>query len=155
MEEGHFMCNALPIIIVRIIKHEMKNLLAALIFICSISTISCRKPGDHGSKDLALIQHKWKVVLVTGEALRYDGTPGDYYNFAGNNILYTYVGKRYDTIAYTLLPGDHTLVFYPVVNGVKSTDPKNFNIDSLSATALTISTYSIDPPVSARIFLAR
>ena len=133
----------------------MKNLLASLILVGSICIISCKKSGDNMPKDLALIQHKWKVVLVTGEALRYEGMADDYYNFASNNILYTYVGKRSDTISYTLLPGAHTLVFYPVVNGIRSAYSKNFNIDSLSATALTISTYSIDPPISARIFLSR
>jgi hypothetical protein len=49
----------------------------------------------------------------------------------------------------------HTLVFYPVVKGVKSATPTNFNIDSLSATALTISTYFANPAVSFQVFLSR
>jgi hypothetical protein len=136
-------------------KHEMKNLLPGLILICSISIISCKKSGDNMPKDLALIQHKWNVEIEYGEVLRYEGTADDYYNFTTNNILYRRVNKISDTIAYTLLPGAHTLVFYPVVNGIKSTTPVNFNIDSLSTTALTITTYSYDPPITFQVFLRR
>ena len=95
------------------------------------------------------------VVYVHGEALSYNGTADDYYNFTGNNILYTSVNKRYDTIAYTLLSDNHTLLFYPIVNGVKSSSATNFNINSISANQLTISNSTNNPPIYVEISLSR
>jgi hypothetical protein len=133
----------------------MKNLLRGLVLICVISVISCKKPGGHVSKNINLVQHKWNVVIEYGEALQYVGTADDYYNFTISNILYTYVNKRHDTSAYSLLSDDHTLVLYPVVNGVKSATATNFNIDSISASALTISSYITNPPGHFQVFLSR
>jgi len=111
----------------------MKNLLAAII--CSISIFSCKK----SSNDLSLLQHKWMVVSHRGEALYYEGTPDDYYNFGTNNMLYMHVSTRNDTSEYSLLPDQHTLLFYPIVNGVKTNTAVNFNIDSISGTDLILS----------------
>jgi hypothetical protein len=133
----------------------MKNLVTGVILVCIIIISSCKKSGDNASKDIALIQHKWMVVYVHGEALRYNGTAEDYYNFAVNNILYTSVNERNDTIAYTLLSDNHTLLFYPIVNGVKSSSATNFNINSISANQLTISNSSNNPPVNVEISLSR
>jgi len=133
----------------------MKNLLTGLILIWSISIVSCKKSSDSLSEGPTLIQHKWMLVYIHGEVLMYGGTANDYYNFTTNNILYTSVNKRYDTIAYTLLSDDHTLLFYPIVNGVKSTTATNFNVNSISGTELIISTSSINPPIYAEISLRR
>ena len=133
----------------------MKNLVTGAILVCLVIISSCKKLGDNISKDIVLIQHKWMVVYVHGEALRYNGTAEDYYNFAVNNILYTSVNERNDTIAYTLLSDNHTLLFYPIVNGVKSSSATNFNINSISANQLTISNSSNNPPVNVEISLSR
>jgi len=133
----------------------MKNLVTGAILVCLVIISSCKKLGDNISKDIVLIQHKWMVVYVHGEALRYNGTAEDYYNFAVNNILYTSVNERNDTIAYTLLSDNHTLLFYPIVNGVKSSSATNFNIDSISVNQLTISNSSNNPPVNVEISLSR
>lgn len=115
----------------------MKNLVALLI--CSICIFSCKKSGDSVPGNFSLLQHSWKVVSERGEALFYAGSPNDYYNFDTNNMLYKYVNARYDTSDYSLLPDQHTLLLYPIVNGVKTTTAVDFNIDSISGTDLILS----------------
>lgn len=117
----------------------MKTLFVTLILICAVGIISCKKSHDDVSKNLALIQHNWKIVSLNGEALRYVGTSDDYFNFSANNILYVHAGGNNDTSAYTLLSDAHTLAIYPITNGVKSLTAANYNINILSDTAFVIS----------------
>ena len=93
----------------------MKNLFKAIALICSVSIVACEKSDNNGSHNLALIQHKWSVLSVNGEALRYVGTTEDYYNFVADHILYRYVAGKYDTSYYTLLADDNTLLLYPII----------------------------------------
>ena len=113
----------------------MKTLFITLVLICMIS-ISCKKSNDNVSKNLALIQHNWKIVSLNGEALRYVGEPDDYFNFSANNILYAHAG------------GNNTLAIYSIMNGVKSQTPTNYTINVLSDTQFIISNSVSSPPVN-------
>jgi hypothetical protein len=115
----------------------MKGLLFSFIVISIIMIVSCKKDNNHSS-NLTLIQHTWMVVSENGEALHYAGTPGDYFDFAPDNKLYRYVDKIYDTSAYTLLPDGRTLSVFPILHGVESATPMNFNIKSLTGTDLIL-----------------
>ncbi len=110
----------------------MKNLFMILVGFVALLIISCKKTSTNGQDTLSLIQHKWMIISVNGEALRYLGTASDYFNFSTNGFLYEYMGSRYDTSAYTLLSDDITLLLYPVTNGVKSNMASNYNIKVLS-----------------------
>ena len=109
----------------------MKNPFFTLLIILGMAAFSCKKVHNNPTADLSLIQHKWMLVSHNGEALRYVGTPDDYYNFSIDNFLYMYVGKTYDTMAYTLLPDNKTLSLYPVINGVRTSVATNYTIKML------------------------
>ena len=111
-------------------------------------SISCKKSNDNVSKNLALIQHNWKIVSLNGEALRYVGEPDDYFNFSANNILYAHAGGNNDTSAYTLISNGNTLAIYSIMNGVKSQTPTNYTINVLSDTQFIISNSVSSPPVN-------
>ncbi len=110
----------------------MKKLFLVAVALSAIYIISCRKTNHSSSGNLSLIQHKWMVVSINGEALRYLGTADDYYNFGTDGILYRYVGKNYDSSAYTLLSDNRSLLLYPIVNGIKSSTASDYNIVILS-----------------------
>ncbi len=110
----------------------MKKLLITLAGFFAIVPFSCKKNANDDAATLSLIQHKWMVVSINGEVLRYVGTPADYYNFDTDKILYEYVHDSYDTFAYSLQSGNHTLALYPIVNGVKSNTPASYEIKVLN-----------------------
>jgi hypothetical protein len=112
--------------------NRMKNLLIIVFGLVGLLIISCKKTSTGAPDTLLLIQHKWMIISVNGEALRYVGTAGDYFNFSTNGFLYEFMGSRYDTSAYTLLSDDITLLLYPVTNGVKSSIASNYNINLLT-----------------------
>ena len=120
----------------------MKNLFGAIVLITILTIVSCKKTKNEDnsdSKNLALLQHKWSLVSRYGEVFRYIGTPGDYYNFTTNNILYMHIENRYDTGFYSLLPDGVDLSVYPIVNGIKSNTATKYYINILSDTQLVIS----------------
>lgn len=122
------------------IKVYMKNLLTGLLITFALAVFSCKKANNSTAGTLALIQHKWMLVSSTGEALRYAGVPGDYYDFSSDNFLYTHVSTLYDTISYKLLADNKTLSFYSVVNGVRTNVATNYNIKLLNDTQFIFST---------------
>src|SRR5258708_35871192 len=127
----------------------MKKLFITLAMLFAMATFSCKKVNNGTMASLALIQHKWMLISQNGEAFRYVGTADDYYNFKTDNLLYKYVNKNYDTLAYTLLRDNKTLALYPVVNGMKSTVPAKYTINVLDTARFVISNistviYSID-----------
>ena len=107
-----------------------------------ITTFSCKKNYNGSSKNPGLIQHKWEVVSVNGEALRYVGTPDDYYNFSTDGNLYQHVSNINDTLAYVLLSDGSTISFYQITDGVKSSTPSNYTIKSLTSSQFIISHFS-------------
>jgi len=108
--------------------------------IFEIISFSCKKTKNSSTETLALIQHKWILISHNGEALRYVGTPDDYYNFSASNYLYMYVNKTYDTLAYILLSDNKTLSLYPIVNGVRTNLAKDYNITVLDNNHFVIGT---------------
>ncbi|HXB44657.1 MAG TPA: hypothetical protein VNV85_11390 [Puia sp.] len=116
----------------------MRNLFMILVGFVALLIISCKKTSTNGVDTLSLMQHKWMIISVNGEALRYVGTANDYFNFSTNGFLYEYMGSRYDTSAYTLLSDDITLLLYPVTNGVKSNIASNYNIKVLTSNQFII-----------------
>lgn len=128
---------------------EMKNFFRSATLIFSLAIISCKKTGNNdNSQKLALIQHTWSVVSINGEALRYEGTANDYYNFAVDHFLYRYIGTRYDTSYYQLSADGASLLLYPVVNGTRSNAAATYHLTALSETRLVLSA-SIMPGVSS------
>ena len=121
---------------------EMKNLFGTIVLITILTIVSCKKTKNEdnsSSQNLVLLQHKWSLVSRYGEVFRYIGTPGDYYNFTTNNILYTHIENRYDTGFYSLLPDGTDISVYPIVNGIKSNMATNYYINTVSNIRLVIS----------------
>ena len=122
----------------------MKTIIRVFLSVCflSVFTLACKKNNNTSSKNLLLLQHKWMVVSVNGEALRYVGSSEDYYNFSTDNFLYTYVNKNYDTANYRLISDGRTLLLYHVVNKLKSNTPTTFNIIALANSQLILSNHN-------------
>jgi len=115
----------------------------------AILIVSCKKNNNDSSAKLALIQHKWMIVSINGEALRYVGMADDYYNFGTDGFLYMYINKSYDTSSYALLSDNSTLLLYPIMNGVKSNVASSYNIKVLTNNQFVIGssntiTHSLD-----------
>jgi hypothetical protein len=129
----------------------VKLLLPGLVFALILLTVTCKKADDSSSAPttLSLMQHKWQLVSRNGEALRYVGLPGDYYNFSSDLFLYTYISTTYDTLIYKLLPDNETLRLYLVKNNTRSNDSLDFHIDVLDDHQFIFSWASNDPPVFA------
>jgi hypothetical protein len=74
-----------------------------------------------------------------------EGSPGDYFNFTGDGIVYTKEGSVYDTLHYTFLPDSVHLIisgFGLIVNGVQDTSV----VSDHTATSMDItSTYFPTP----------
>jgi hypothetical protein len=119
----------------------MKKLFITFAMLAALIPISCKKAGQNTTATLALIQLKWILVSHNGEALRYVGTANDYYDFNVNNMLYQYIDKNYDTLAYTLQSDNKTLLMYPVTNGIKSTEPVTYTIKVLDAGHFVIGSF--------------
>lgn len=119
----------------------MKNLFETVILFTTITLLACKKREVNTPSDKLLqLQHQWMVISRHGEALRYIGTPGDYYNFSKDNILYRRVGQFNDTSYYQLYSSnDSLLLVYPFVNGTRSVTPINYYLKGLSDASLVIS----------------
>ncbi len=131
----------------------MKYLLAC-IMIYTVTITSCSKNGNDAAQNLALLQHKWTIVFVHGEALDYQGMTGDYYNFATNNTLYISEHNSLDTMIYSVQP-HNILLLYQVTNSIQSATAGNFKINNISNSALEITSSNNNPPVSVDISLSR
>ena len=107
--------------------------------ILQLLNFSCTKNTANNATTLALLQHNWGVVSVNGEALRYKGTPSDYFNFAPNNYLYRKINVVNDTSAYNLSSDGKVIFIYPISNGVKSTKSDDYGIDVITENQLNIS----------------
>jgi len=116
----------------------MKKLYFVLLLVNTMSIFSCKKNHANPPFNLSLIQHKWSLVSHNGEALRYVGVPGDYYNFALDNFLYRYINKVYDTMYYSLLSDNKTLSLYPAKNGVRTNVAMNYDIKILDSSHFVI-----------------
>lgn len=92
-----------------------------------------------------MLQHKWTLVSRNGEALRYVGEPGDYFDFNTDGKLYEHISNTNDTFAYSYSAAGKTLLLYPVLNGIQSRTGENHNIDVLTDSALIISMYISHP----------
>ena len=85
-----------------------------LLFLCLATValgcfISCKKDKDHPKTKLEQLQQKWNLIMKydttygsafgPSDTLAYVGKPGDYYEFAKNDTLYTsingYVSHTY------------------------------------------------------------
>jgi hypothetical protein len=128
----------------------MKKLFKITLSILALTTFSCKKTNDDISSKLALLQHKWAVVSLSGEALHYSGTADDYFSFSSDNFLYRYLAGGLDTSYYQFSPNnDDTILLYPITNGIKSNSSVHFYIKTLSATQLILTTSTVNPPVYA------
>jgi hypothetical protein len=128
----------------------MKLFLSGFVFVCILIIASCKKGDDNKNAQptLSLIQHQWQLVSHNGEALRYVGLPGDYYNFSSDLFLYTRMDTSYDTLAYMLLPDNVTLRLYPIKNNIKM-DSLDYHIGILDDHQFVFSWGSNNPPVFA------
>jgi hypothetical protein len=135
----------------------MKNILSGLLLVFILVTAACKKGNDsNGSPGaLSLIQHKWQVVSVNGEALRYVGVPGDYYDFRSDLFLYTLINTTYDTLVYRLLFDNETLRLYPVKNNIRSNDSLDCHIEVLDDHQFILTYGTNTPPVFALDSLRR
>jgi hypothetical protein len=102
----------------------------------AFSTDSCKK--NNTQANLALLQHNWAILSITGEALNYVGKPGDFFNFDLDGMLYIYEDGRKDTSAYSLSDQGQSLVLYSIVDEIKSSSPSNLNIAVLTNSELIL-----------------
>ncbi len=116
----------------------MKALLFFVAFLFACTIFSCKK-SNNNSAALQLLQHKWMIISLNGEALRYTGMQGDYFDFATDNKLYRYFNNMHDTSVYNLYSNGQTLSLYQITNGVKSNTPDNYHVGSLNDSQLIIS----------------
>jgi hypothetical protein len=118
-----------------------------IIFLC---IVSCTKKNNNVPVvDGNMLQHKWTLVSRNGEALRYVGKPGDYFNFDTSGILYEHLSDTNDTFAYSYSAVGKALLLYPVLNGIQSGTGENYNIDLLRDSELIISSHSSSPVINA------
>jgi len=99
--------------------------------------VACKK--NNTPANLGLLQHRWQITSITGEALFYRGQPADYYDFRTSDTLIEYVGGHYDTASYQLIDGGQTLDLYPVINSVSTGSPFALSVKTLTTSQLILS----------------
>ena len=97
---------------------------------------SCKKNSTPANP--TLLEHKWQVVSINGEAMRYVGQANDYFNFS-NNTLVEFLGGHYDTLTYQLTNGGQTLDLSPIVNNSQTGYKFSLNILTLTDSRLILS----------------
>jgi hypothetical protein len=108
----------------------MRHLITAIALgLLALGPMACKKNPSPGN--LALLRHKWNIVSLNGEALRYVGRPGDYYDFRTDSKLYIHFGTVNDTDTYVLNNGGNTLQLYNTQNGSQVGAPTEWNIEKL------------------------
>jgi hypothetical protein len=112
----------------------MKRIFSIAILILSLSAGSCKK--ENTQANLSLLQHKWSIVSLRGEALYYAGKPQDYFDFNTDSMVYYFVGGIYDTAVYSLSSNGQTLSLYAITNGIRTSSASNEEIDVLTNTQL-------------------
>jgi len=123
------------------------SLTAAILFVFTV-TESCTKSNNMPYADLHMIQHKWALVSQNGEALRYVGKPGEYFDFDSTGVLFEHFLNVTDTFDYNVSSDGKKLVLYSVLNGAKSGTGVNYNIDILTDSQFIFSSHSSNPPVN-------
>ncbi|SRR5579871_246365 len=103
-----------------------------------ISIVSCKKNQENGHT-LSSLQHTWSIISENGEAYRYVGVSGDYYNFSTNGRLYRHTASTDDTSKYTLNSSGQILSLYPITDNVPSTTGTNYQITRLNDSLLILS----------------
>jgi hypothetical protein len=106
----------------------------ALILVTGCLLAACKK--NNTPANLGLLQHRWQITSINGEAYRYVGQPGDYYDFGMGDTLIEYLSGHYDTAYYKLTDGGQTLDLYPVINSVSTSSPFNLSIKTLTSSQL-------------------
>lgn len=79
------------------------------------------------------------LISHNGEALRYVGAAGDYYNFEINGTLNEHINNSLDTLVYNLSTDGQMLSAYSVINGIKSETPVIYKIEVLTTSSLILS----------------
>jgi hypothetical protein len=121
-----------------ILKKGMRPPLFLLIATLAATALTggCKKHNDNAD-NVALLQHKWQITSLNGEALRYVGKSGDYFDFE-NGRLIEYFGSQYDTLEYIFTNNNQTLEFRTVTDNVVSGAPLDLNITSLTSSQLIL-----------------
>lgn len=109
-------------------------------------SLSCKK--DNNATTLTMLQHKWQIVSLNGEAYRYAGHPGDYYDFGTSNQLVRFLGSRYDTLKYQVIDGGSTLRLYLIENNVQTGAIFNLVIESLTPSQLVLKNSGTTSPTN-------
>jgi len=122
----------------------MKRIITALgLTLLIFGPIACGK-HDIGTT-LALLRHKWNIVSINGEAFRYIGQPGDYYDFRADSRLYIHSANLYDTLVYKVIKGGTTLQVYYIQNGIRLDVPAELGIAKLTSTSCIIRNCNTHP----------
>ena len=96
---------------------------------------ACKKNNSTNTADL--LQHKWNITSLNGEAFRYVGNSSDYFDFQ-NGQLIEYFGGKYDTLAYTFININLTLQLRTVTNNVVNSTPFYLTIITLTSNRLIL-----------------
>jgi hypothetical protein len=110
--------------------------LSATLLIATTLIFSCKKHNTPPPATADLLQHKWELVSVNGEALRYVGMPQDYFDFEAGRLI-EYFGGQYDTLSYNF-SNNTTLELRSVTNNVANGTPFYLDILALTSNQLVL-----------------
>ena len=114
-------------------------MITATFLLGMLGCLACTKDNSNTPPNLVLLQHKWEVVSIHGEALLYTGKPGDYFNFVPNGTLYRFINGISDTAQYALDLSGKSLYLTPILNGVKSGTTTTYAVNTLANNQLVFS----------------
>ncbi|GGB18241.1 hypothetical protein [Puia dinghuensis] len=120
-------------------RHLSRSLILALAAGCLVT--ACRKHNTNPPPD-SLLQHRWQVVSLNGEALRYVGKPADYWDFHYGDTLIQFISGKYDTARYTYDSAGKRLVLSPFAPWPYALA---FNISTLTSSQLILTSANQQP----------
>ena len=125
----------------------MKRLLTGFAILALVGNAMTFCSKKNPSVDLSLLQHKWMIHSITGEALYYRGIPQDYYEFGTNKVVISYVEGHYDTAAYSLTAGGSILQLFQISNGIPSPYSYDLSIKTLTSSQLILEYHPSSPVI--------
>jgi hypothetical protein len=113
---------------------QLRLILPAVALAACTLIFACKK---NNTSNPSLLQHKWDITSLNGEAFRYVGNSSDYFDFQ-NGQLIEYFGGKYDTLDYTFINNNMTLQLRTVTDNVVNSTPFDLTIITLTSNRLIL-----------------